>query len=100
MVASGKCKCGLTPYSGNRVSMHQDNIVGVQACKFKFESCFRCGKTGHIAKSKVCNGTSRVRSVTEESPDEQDDHFMLYTPHSTHTVDALKSSGIRRWYHV
>ena len=30
--------------------------------------------------------------MTEESPDEQDDHFMVY---STHTVDALKSSGIR-----
>ena len=36
-------------------------------------------------------GKSRVRSVTEELPDEQDDHFMVY---STHTVDALKSSGI------
>ena len=33
-----------------------------------------------------------MRSVTEESPDEQDDHFMVY---STHTLDALKSSGIR-----
>ena len=63
-----------------------------QACKFKFERCFRCGKIGHIAKSKVCKDKSRVRSVTEESPDEQDDHFMVY---STHTVDALKSSGIR-----
>ena len=33
-----------------------------------------------------------MRSVTEESPDEQDDHFMVY---STHTVGALKSVGIR-----
>ena len=33
----------------------------------------------------------KVRSVTEESPDEQDDHFMVY---STHTVDAVKSNGI------
>ena len=30
--------------------------------------------------------------MTMKSPDEQDDHFMVY---STHTVDALKSSGIR-----
>ena len=59
------------------------------ACKFKFERCFRCGKTWHIAKLKVYNGKSRVRSVTEESRDEQDDHVMVYT------VDALKSSGIR-----
>ena len=36
-------------------------------------------------------GKSRVRSVTEESPEEQDDHFMVY---STHTVD-VKSSCIR-----
>ncbi|KAK2179985.1 hypothetical protein NP493_463g00025 [Ridgeia piscesae] len=45
-----------------------------------------------MAKSKAYIGKSRVRSVTEESPDEQDDHFMVY---STHRVDALKSSGIR-----
>ena len=63
-----------------------------QACKLKFETCFRCGMTGLIAKSKICKDKSRVRSVTEQSPDEQDDHFMVY---STHTVDALKSSGIR-----
>ena len=44
------------------------------------------GKTGHIAKSKVCNCKSRVRSVTEESPDERNDHVMVYT------VDAQKSS--------
>ena len=33
-----------------------------------------------------------MRSVTDESPDEQDDHFMVY---NTDSVDALKSSGIR-----
>ena len=44
-----------------------------------------------IAKSKICKGKPRVRSVTVESPDEQDDHFMVY---STHTVDALKNIGI------
>ena len=30
--------------------------------------------------------------MTEELPDEKDDHLMVY---STHTVDALKSSGSR-----
>ena len=43
-------------------------------------------------KSKVCKGKSRVRPVTEESHNEQDDHFVMY---SAHTVDALKSCGIR-----
>ncbi|KAK2176712.1 hypothetical protein NP493_644g03004 [Ridgeia piscesae] len=47
------------------------------------------GKTGHIAKSKVCNCKSRVHSVTEESLDERNDHFMVYI------VDAVKSSGSR-----
>ena len=32
-----------------------------------------------------------MSSVIEVSPDEQDDHFMVY---NTHTVDALKSSDI------
>ena len=27
-----------------------------QACKFKSEQCFRCGKRGHIARSKACKG--------------------------------------------
>ena len=58
---------------------------------FQFERCFHCGKTGHIAKSNVCQCKSRVHSVTEDSPDEQDDHVMMY---STYPVDALKSSGI------
>ena len=79
--------------SENRVSRHQDNNVGVVAVnmRHKFERCFRCGKTGHIAKSKVCRGKSSVRPVTEESPDEQDDHFMAY---STHTGDAQMSRDI------
>ena len=38
---------------------------------------------------KGCNGKSRVRSVTVESSEEQDDHFVMYI------VDALESSDIR-----
>ena len=38
----------------------------------------------------VCKRKSRVCSLSEESPDEQDDYFMVY---STHTVETLKSSG-------
>ena len=63
-----------------------------QACKFKSEQCFRCGKRGHIARSKACKGKPRVRAVTEEAPKGGDNHFGLY---STYTVGALKSTGIR-----
>ena len=63
-----------------------------QACKFKSEQCFRCGKRGHIARSKACKGKPRVRAVTEDAPKWDDNHFGVY---STYTVGALKSTGIR-----
>ena len=63
-----------------------------QACKLKSEQCFRCGKRGHIARSKACKGKPRVRAVTEEAPKGDDNHFGVY---STYTVGALKSTGIR-----
>ena len=84
--------------SENRVSRHQDKMLPLcgkhvpQACKVKFERCFRCGKTGYIANSKVCKGKPRLRSGTEESCDERDDHFMAY---NTHTVDALKNLALQ-----
>ena len=53
-----------------------------QACKFKFEIVFQCGKTGHIANSEGCKGKSNVVSVTEELPNDQDDHFTVYVLYS------------------
>ena len=50
------------------------------------------GRAHRQVKGLQWSVQSRVYSVTEELPDEQDDHFMVY---STHTVCALKSSGIR-----
>ena len=61
-----------------------------QTCKFKSEQYFRCGKRGHIARSKACKGKPRVRAVTEEAPKGGDNHFGVYS-----TYTALKSTGIR-----
>ena len=63
-----------------------------QACKFKFEKMFPMWQNRTYCEAKGVYGNSMVRSMSEESPDEKDDHFMVY---STHTVDALKSSCIR-----
>ena len=80
---------------------YQDNNVGVVAASMRHGHARTNSKdVSDIARQDVlrsqnmsaCTGKSRVRSVTEESPDEQDDHFMVY---STHTMDALKSSDIR-----
>ena len=54
----------LDRLTGNRVSKHQNNNVGVVAASVRhrqIQKMFPMCKTGHIAKSKVCKGKSRVR---------------------------------------
>ena len=59
------------------------------SCKFKMERCFKCGKTGHIARSKACKGKSRVNVVSKED----DDTTLVVC--SACSVASFRNGGIR-----
>ena len=73
---------------GASSSMNVNRATGMQV---QIRKMFLMWQDRTYSESKVCKGTSRVRSVIEESPYEQDDHFIVY---STHIGDALKSSAL------
>ena len=84
----------------------QVNRFGKQSQQVSGQECWRCGGNRYassnskdvsdVAKQGILRSQKclqrQIKGAFCQSPDEQDDHFIVY---STHTVDAMKSSGIR-----
>ena len=64
----------------NLVSMHQENNVGVAVARMHQRHANSDSKNAFVATrqgTSPCYGKSRVRSVTEESPNAQNGQFTL-----------------------